>query len=55
MKDTKKGIECWAGRYERHDLALEIQRNTPGILTMVEALRRADAILAAEANKGKER
>ena len=48
MKDTKKGIECWAGRYERHDLALEIQRNTPGILTMVEALQRAGAILAKE-------
>tara|TARA_R100000306_G_C4369649_1_gene139329 strand:+ start:1474 stop:1665 length:192 start_codon:yes stop_codon:yes gene_type:complete len=48
MTDTKKGVECWAGRYERRDLALEISRNTPGILTMAEALKRADAVLAKE-------
>ena len=43
MNETKKAVECWAGRYKRRDLALEILRNTPGILTMAEALERADA------------
>ena len=46
MADAKKGTECWAGRYKRHDLALEILRNTPGVLTMAEALQRAGAVLA---------
>ena len=46
MKDTKKAVECWAGRYKRHDLALQILRDTPEILTMAEALQRAGAMLA---------
>ena len=48
MSDTKKAIEGWARRYKRHDLALQILRDTPGILTMAAALERAGAILAKE-------
>ena len=44
-KGTTKGqdLECWASRYRLHDGAMEILRNTPGILTMAEALTIAKA------------
>ena len=43
MSETKKAVECLAKFNKRYDLALEILRNTPGMLTMAEALERADA------------
>ena len=35
---ANREAECWASRYRLHDAALEIQRQTPGILTMAEAI-----------------
>ena len=35
---ANREVECWASRYRLHDAALEILRNTPGILTMAEAI-----------------
>ena len=40
-KRTTKGNrnpECWASRYRLHDAALEVLRQTPGFLTMAEAI-----------------
>jgi hypothetical protein len=40
-KETTKAArnpECWASRYRLHDAALEVLRQTPGFLTMEEAI-----------------
>ena len=49
MKNSKRTtkanreVECWASRYRLHDAALEVLRQTPGFLTMAEAIALAKA------------
>ena len=40
---ANREVECWASRYRLHDAALEILRQTPGFLTMAEAIALAKA------------
>ena len=37
-RTTKGNLECKASQYRLHDAALEVLRNTPGVLTMAEAV-----------------
>ena len=40
---ANREAECWASRYRLHDAALEVLRQTPGFLTMAEAIALAKA------------
>ena len=42
-RTTKGDLECKASQYRLHDAALEVLRQTPGILTMAEAIAIAKA------------
>ena len=43
---TNREPECWYSRYQLQNLALEIERNTSGIITQAEALERAKGLVA---------
>ena len=42
-KANRRVVECWASRYRLQAAALEVLRQTPGFLTMAEAIALAKA------------